>query len=397
MLTSFSRTDGTKDYLRIALFTGNQINVVDGVALTNQRLVRYLEKRGHHVAVFAPGATAKPALEPVGQFIPLPSLTFPIQREYRFALGLFAKQRAQLRHFQPDIIHIATPDWVGHQALRYGQSQGLPVVSAFHTNLVAYMRYTPIARHLQPLGWSILRNFYRKCQQIYVPTPSMMEELQRQGINRGLHLWARGIDHQQFSPHFRSDAWRRHLGIARQEPIVLFVARLRWQKGLRKLAKILQALQRTAIPHRSIIVGDGPALSWLQRELPQTIFLGMLRGEELSRAYASSDLFLYPSDTETFGNVVLEALASGLPIVGADAPGTRSLVIPEENGFLVTPTDLQGFVLRCQHLLANEPVRKQYAQASLKHAKSFHWDSTMEQLVGYYRQALQAQSLKAAG
>ncbi|MEE9382326.1 MAG: glycosyltransferase family 1 protein [Nannocystaceae bacterium] len=367
--------------------TGNYVNVVDGVALTLNRMVRFLERCGDEVAVFAPGA-ATPALEPAGQFIPVRAMSVGYQPEYRVALGLPRSARKRLDAFRPDLVHLATPDLLGWAGMYYARRHDLPVVTSFHSNIVSYMRYSAFLGPFQGLGWAYFRRFYRRCDQIYVPTPSMANELRRHGIGGTMRLWSRGVDTDRFSPARRSATWRLQHGIAPDEVAILFVARLRWEKGLRLLAEVFNTLDRRGLSFRPVIVGQGVGHEALRRWLPRAVMPGHLEGEQLAAAYASSDVFLYPCETDTFGNVTLEAMASGLPAVCADAPGAKSLVRHGETGWLAKPRDAESFAEHTAALLADVELRRRMADAALTHARRFTWDACMGRLADYYDECL---------
>lgn len=379
--------------LRVAVVNSNAVDVVDGVALTTRRLVQYLLEQGHEVAVFAPDGGRR-AVEPLGDFHALPSIPFVWQPEYRFAhFGRRAKR--EVADFGPDIVHLTTPDWSCHRAMSWALKNNVPIVGAFHSNLVSYFEFMPGLSRLQRIGWRIMRRFYRRCDRTLVPTPSMAEELRSEDVTDRITLWSRGVDHHRFNPKWRSMEWRRQHGVADDEQLVLFVARLRWEKGLKFLAEVIQNLEASGVAHKTMIVGDGVGDSWLRKNLPNTIFTGGLFGEDLSRAFASADLFLYPSETETFGNVMLEAMSSGVPVVGADAPGTRSVVVDGASGLMCRPRDLDDFVHNTCRLLVDDSLRRQLGAGALEHSNAFRWDTAMQAVVDCY-QDLVAQRQEAA-
>lgn len=388
---------------RIALFTGNYVNIVDGVALTLNRMVGHFLRRGKEVVVFGPEGPSR-ALAPTGEFVGLPSVPAPPQPEYRLATHMPRAARQRLRSFSPDLIHLATPDIIGMWGKAYGRRRKLPVVTSFHSNIVSYLNYVPVLKHFQRAGWGYFRRFYESCDHIYVPTQSMAQELRRHEIGvpspelgERLRLWPRGVDTQRFSPTKRDLAWRREMGIQDDERLVLFVARLRWEKGLETLAKSISLLEQAKIPHRSMIVGEGVAYEPLRKKLPNTLFTGKLEGDALARAYASADLFLYPSATETFGNVILEAMASGLPVVAADAPGSKSVVEPDVSALLASVDDAQSFFARSQALLADDALRERMAAAGLARSALFSWDAAMDGLLENYRSLAQLASSPGNG
>jgi glycosyltransferase involved in cell wall biosynthesis len=213
----------------------------------------------------------------------------------------------------------------------------------------------------------------------------MIDELRQDGLHDNFILWQRGVDADLFNPARRSQAWRQSLGIAPDEVVVLFVSRLVREKQLATLAGIFTRLKAQGVPFRSLVVGDGPERQMLEEACPDTIFTGTLQGEELARAYASGDIFVFPSDTETFGNVTLEAMASGLPCVCASAPGSQSLVVDGETGFLATPRDADSFTGYVRRLLEDPDLRHRMGIAARARSLSFSWSVPMEMLLNRYR------------
>lgn len=372
---------------RVALFTGNYNHIPDGVSLTLNRLVAHLEAQGDEVLVFGP-TVEEPPMEHEGTFLPVPSMPAPGRAEYRVSLWFRDEARRKLEAFDPDLVHIATPDLLGWQALRWAKQQGVPVVGSYHTHFSSYLKYYKL-QVLEPVVWAYLRRFYGQCEHVYVPSPSVADALTDHGIDDGIRLWTRGVDMDRFGLHRRSEDWRARHGFAPDDVVVTFVGRLVWEKGLDVFADVVRALERSGLPHRSLIVGDGPAQAALERRLPNTTFAGYLSGTELATAYASSDVFLFPSDTETFGNVTLEAMASGLPTICADATGSRGLVRHGETGFLVPPGDAAAFATRAAQLVSDTALRTRLGEEALAHAQAYSWNAVMNRLVTYYDEVLQ--------
>jgi glycosyltransferase involved in cell wall biosynthesis len=369
--------------VRIALFTGNYRSVVDGVSRTLHRVVEHLGRRGHRVLVFAPAGRGEPIAAP-GECVPVPSVSIPGRPEYRLSTGLGAAARARLAAHAPELIHVATPDPAGLAAQRLARRRRLPVVASFHTNYGAYLRYYR-AGWLAGALWGHLRRFYAPCRLVLVPSPSMLAELRARGFRGDLRLWVRGVDAEVFHPRHRDLAWRRRLGIGDGEVAVAFVSRLVREKGLDAFAAACEELARRGIAHRRLIVGAGPERARLARRLPDAVFTGQLEGADLARAYASADVFCFPSETETFGNVTLEAMAAGIPTVCADAPGSRQLVEDGASGFLAPSGALAGPLAR---LVADPALRARAAEAARARAETFSWEASMVQLDGLYREAL---------
>ncbi len=371
---------------RVALFTGAYNHIADGVSLTLNRLVDYLEQQGVSVRVFAP-TVDDPAIDHAGTLIPVPSVALPGRSEYRFTLGITPSVREELEAFDPTLYHIATPDLLGSHALSYAQDTGTPVVASYHTHFSSYLKYYHLDLFESAL-WSYLRNFYEQCEQVYVPSRAMAEILKEHGITNGLRLWERGVNTDRFTPQRRSMDWRQAHGIEDNEVVVSFVSRLVWEKGLDVYADVIRRLERQGVPHRSMIVGDGPARDELEERLPNTVFTGFLEGEELAQAYASSDVFLFPSDTETFGNVTLEAMASGLPTICANAVGSRDLVSDGTTGRLCPPEDIEAFADATRRLVLDDDLRARVSRAAHNRAKDFTWDAILGRMNGYYDEVL---------
>ena len=380
---------------RIALFTGAYNHIADGVSLTLNRLVSYLERQGAVVRVFAP-TVDDPPVDHAGTLVPIPSISAPGRSEYRVSMWLPRSVRKQLDAFRPTLFHIATPDLMGRHALHLARERNVPAVASYHTHFSSYLKYYGL-HLLEGAIWAYLRRFYRQCRHVYVPSPSMAAVLREHGITQGLRLWERGVDMSRFNPTRRSMDWRRAHGIQDEEVVVTFVSRLVWEKGLDVFADVIEQLNARGVPHRSMVVGDGPARDDLAERLPNTLFTGHLEDEKLACAYASSDVFLFPSDTETFGNVTLEAMASGLPTVCADATGSATLVNHGETGFLAPAGQASRFSEYVEQLLKDDDLRRRMGWQAARRARPYEWDAVMGRLMGYYDEILQPASAGGDG
>jgi glycosyltransferase involved in cell wall biosynthesis len=378
--------------LRIALITSSYDYIKDGVALTLNRLVRYLESQGVEVLVFAP-TSATPAFTPAGSVVYVPSIAMPGRPEYRIALGMPKAVRRRLKEFDPDIMHIAVPDLLGRRALKLAKKMQIPAVATYHTRYEAYLKHYWYLAALTGLLTAYLKRFYGACREVYVPSDSMADVLRADGLKDNFRLWPRGIDAARFDPGKRSMAWRARHGIGESELVIAHVSRLVREKRTDILAAALRQLQVLGVAHKVLIVGDGPEHAALQALLPEAVFTGALDGEELAIAYASADIFFFPSETESFGNVTLEAMASGLPCVCADATGSRSLVAPDETGLLAVPGRVAQFAAHLATLAGDAALRKRMGAAARERALGFSWDKTMARILGYYRDVLAADAL----
>ncbi len=369
--------------MRVALVTGSYNYIRDGVALTLNRLVAYLLAHNVEVKIFAP-VGKRPALEHAGDLCPVPSFAIPLRPEYRLARGLPRAQRDQLIAFAPDILHLATPDFMGHQAQKLGQRMGWPTVASYHTRYDTYLKYY----HLDVLyGWAkrLERDFYDACQEVFVPSQSMAEALRADGVTTILRLWPRGVDTQRFDPAKRSGDWRARRGLADDALAIAFVSRLVKEKRLDDFVEVVARLKANGIKCRALIVGDGPERQSLIQRLPDGIFEGFVVGEDLAIAYASADMFVFPSDTETFGSVTLEAMASGLPAICADATGSRSLVVAGVTGFLAPVGDAEAMAEAALSLARDPDLRRRMSGAARAHSLTFSWDEAMAGILERYR------------
>lgn len=370
----------------MALFTGNYNYIKDGVALTLNRLVAFLERRGVPVLVFAPVAET-PAFESVGELVPVPSFAIPTRKEYRIATGLPAAQRKQLEAFRPTLFHIAVPDILGYQALKLAERWNVPVVASYHTRYDTYLRFYGLGL-FEKLGQRYMRNFYNRVRRVYPPSESMAEIIRQDGQSQHVEVWARGVDSELFSPDKRDMTWRRSLGIADDEVAISFAGRLVKEKNVAIYMRVMNAIAAKRLKVKPLVIGDGPEMATMKSGLRNGVFAGFLHGEALARAYASSDIFFFPSESETFGNVTLEAMASGLPAVNAIASGSNSLVTEGETGHLVNARDEQGLAARLETLVRDESLRRTMGEAARQRALTFSWDHILSGLLDSYRTVL---------
>lgn len=368
--------------LRIALFSGNYNYVRDGANQALNRLVGYLLKSGASVRVYAP-TIDEPAFPPTGDLVSLPSFAIPGRSEYRFPLSLSPRIKRDLKKFRPNLIHISSPDIVGHRAVSYARARSLPVVASVHTRFETYPRYYGLA-FLEPAVEALLRRLYRRCDTIVAPSDSMAQLLRDQRMSYDVGIWTRGVDREIFSPTYRDMAWRRSLGIGDEEVVIGFVGRLVMEKGLDIYCETIEELERRGVAHRVMVVGEGPARAWFEARLNTAIFTGFQNGPDLGRAIASMDMLFNPSVTETFGNVTLEAMACALPVVAAIATGSESLVRNGESGRLIRPGAASEFADALQHYVLDPDDRHRAGKAGEATAERFAWDRVNQALVDTY-------------
>lgn len=368
--------------LRVAVFSGNYNYVKDGANQALNRLVGRMLARGLEPRVYSP-VVDEPAFEPVGTLIGVPSVPIPGRGEYRFALGLPRAVKADLEAFAPDIVHLSAPDWLGHDAKRWGQGRGLPVVASVHTRFETYFDYYKMG-FVRRGAERLLKSFYGDLTEIYAPSDSMADVLRREGYSDKVRIWSRGVDRHIFKPAARDMDWRRSLGIADEMPVIGFVGRLVLEKGLDIVAASIAELRARGVPHRLLVVGDGPARAEFEADVPGAVFAGFQTGAALGRAYAGFDMFLNPSVTETFGNVTLEAMACGVPPVAALATGSSSLVEDGVSGRLVAPGDVKAFADALQAYAEDPVLRAAHGAESLARAGAYDWDAINDSVIDRY-------------
>jgi glycosyltransferase involved in cell wall biosynthesis len=368
--------------LRVALFTGNYNYVRDGANQALNRLVSYLLAQGAAVRIYSP-RVEKPAFPSVGKVIGIPAIPVPGRGEYRIPLMIPPRVRRDITRFDPTILHIASPEILGHRAVTLARRRNLPVVASVHTRFETYPRYYGLT-FLEPVVEAALRRLYRRCDAIFAPSESMAQLLRDQRMSYDVGIWSRGVDREIFNPNRRSLEWRRGLGIQDDEIAIGFVGRLVMEKGLDVFADAIDQLAPRGLKHRVLVIGDGPAREWFQRRLPSAVFAGFQKGEDLGRAVASADMLFNPSVTETFGNVTLEAMAVGLPVIAARATGSESLVTDGVTGRLIAPGGARAFADALQYYCADHAARAAAGAAGLAMSERYGWDQVNQTLVDAY-------------
>jgi len=374
------------EQLRIALFSGNYNYVRDGANQALNRLVEFLLRQGAHVRVYAP-TVLEPAFEAIGDLVSVPAMAIPGRPEYRLPLRISPRVRRDLVAFAPNVVHVASPDIVSHRVISWARRRGVPVVASVHTRFETYLGYYHL-EWLEPSVRAILRRFYRRCDAIVAPAESTAAILRAQRMNPDISIWTRGIDRAQFNPERRSEAFRRSHGIADDEVVVGFLGRLVLEKGLDMFADSIDAAGALGVSPRVLVIGEGPARAWFAERLPQAIFTGELSGTDLAVALASTDVFLNPSITETFGNVTLEAMACGLPVVAAAASGATSLVRDGVTGILSAPGDIDGFAEALDAYARDPDLRARHGEAGLAVARTMDWDAINMAVMRVYERVI---------
>jgi len=375
--------------MRVALFTETFLPRTEGVTNTLCHVLEHLAARGHESLLFAPeGGPAQYANTPI---VGLRGWKFPPYPDFKLIPPL-APIRRPLCAFKPDVVHVLNPLSLGLGAIQQSRSLGLPVVASYHTDVPGFMQrwgYQLPSR----LMACYMRWLHNQADLNLCPSQVTLEALRRQGYRR-LKLWSRGVDTSLFHPSRRSAEWRVRLSDNNPEqPLLLFVGRLSYEKRIHWLHAVITALPEV----RVAIVGDGPARPGLQRLFfnAPVVFTGMLRGQDLAAAYASADIFVFPSANETLGNVVLEAMACGLPVVAPRAGGLLDHVVHGETGLLFEPENRDALVAAVQTLLEDPTLARGMGCAGRAWVEPRTWAAVLDGLLEDYHSLITARSAEA--
>ncbi len=362
--------------MRITIVTETYFPQVNGVSRTLGALVRHLTASGDEVQLIHPDYGE--SIDGHGQAHAVRSVRLPFYRELYLPLPPFGAVRRAIDAFRPDIVHIATEATLGLSVLRFARKRRLATVSSFHTNFDQYSRHYRVG-WLRSVIWRYLRWFHNRTRETYVPSRATIAQLEAMGFER-LVLWKRGVDAETFRPDRPGrDEIRRALGWTPEDVVIAHVSRIAPEKNVDYLADALSIVVARRPEVRVLMVGDGPSRGVLERRLGDSArFVGYRKGQELADHYAAADIFAFASLTETFGNVVLEAMASGLPVVAVRAGGVGETVRPGETGSLVEPSDPPDVLARELIRLVEQPgERRRLAEAARRYGESQSWSTIM--------------------
>ncbi len=370
--------------MKIALYAGTYVKDKDGAVRTMYQLVASFLKAGHEVMVWSPDVS--PADGRREKVTAMPSVPIPLYPEYK--LGFYtASTEKQLDAFEPDIVQISTPDIIGNRFLKYARKRGLPVVSVYHTDFPSYLGYYRLG-FAEDFVWKYLRKFYNVCDMLFVPTAEMKTRLESRGI-RNIEIWGRGIDREIFNTARRSAAVRKAWG-AEEKTVIAYAGRFVWYKDIHIVMEVYDSFSRSAYADDVLfaMIGSGPEEEELRRRMPNAVFPGYLVGTDLPEAYASSDLFLFPSTTEAFGNVVLEGFSSGLPAVVSDKGGCQELVGRSDGGFVAEAGNQEQFFNYCTQLIGDRELYSRKRQNGLDFAEKMSWPVINGALIERYKEII---------
>ncbi|MFN9872953.1 MAG: glycosyltransferase family 4 protein [Cyanobacteriota bacterium] len=369
--------------MKIVFFTETFLPKVDGIVTRLTKTVQHLVASGDEVLIFCPEGAPQSWMG--ARVVGVPAMPLPLYPELKLALPRPSVSEA-LEGFAPDLIHVVNPAVLGLGGIWLAKTRGIPLVASYHTHLPKYLEHYGMGM-LEPLLWELLKAAHNQAQLNLCTSSAMVDELSGKGIQHTA-LWQRGVDTELFRPALRSEAMRRRLHGRHDDTgnLLLYIGRLSAEKQIERIRPVLETLPNT----RLALVGDGPYRQQLERlfEGTPTTFVGYLAGEDLASAYASGDAFLFPSSTETLGLVLLEAMAAGCPVVGAQRGGIPDIVSDGVNGFLYDPDQEGSLTAAVANLLGAADTRHALRLAAREEAERWGWAAATEQLRSYYRQVL---------
>ena len=361
--------------MRIAYVTETFPPEVNGVALTVARTVRHLRERGHTVDLIRPRQAGDPVEPPSRAEWLTRGWPIPMYPDLRFGYASAGALRTRYRESRPDLVHIATPGPLGFEALRAARALNLPTSSDFRTNFHLYSRHYRLGA-LASVVLGALRWFHNRTERTFVPTKAGARELEAEGF-RHIAVVGRGVDTARFDPVRRSAELRSDWQAVDGAPVLLYVGRVAAEKNIELALRAFEALRLRQPSARMVVVGDGPLRESLEPAHPDVRFVGSQQGDALAASYASADLFVFPSLTETFGNVTLEALASGLPVVAFDTAAAGEHVEHGRSGLLVAPDDEAGFIDAVGALGLQPERMKEMGRSAVAAARRVRWDDVL--------------------
>jgi len=371
--------------LRIAIVTETFAPEINGVAMTLKRLAQGLRSRGHALQLISPQHPGRGRFVTAlgATWLSVAGLPLPGYSALRFGLPARRRVRRLWQAARPDVVYVATQGPLGWAAAREARRQGIPVVSGFHTNFHVYTRHYKLS-WLENTVTAYLRRFHNQTAGTLVPTVAQQSDLQRLGF-RNVDVLQRGVDSALYHPRRRDALLRAGWGVCKDDLAVIYVGRIAAEKNLALAVRAFRAIQKSCPGARFVLVGDGPLAGELWEENPDFIFCGAQCGLNLAQHYASGDLFLFPSLTETFGNVVLEAMASGLALVAYNRAAARVCVQHRENGWLVEPGDEAAFIEGAVALATDHALRANIRRAARVCAEAWAWPQVVDNFEQWLR------------
>ena len=373
--------------MKIAFFTETFLPKVDGIVTRLTKTIESLTKTGDEVIIFCPEGCPQEFMG--AKVIGVPAMPLPLYPELKLGLPGAAVSDA-LDSFKPDLIHVVNPAVLGLGGIWLAKTNGIPLVASYHTHLPKYLEHYGMGM-LEPLLWELLKAAHNQALLNLCTSTAMVKELSEKGI-QNTALWQRGVDTDTFRPDLRKNTMRKKLlgKFSDEGALLIYVGRLSAEKQIERIKPVLDALPKA----RLALVGDGPYRNQLEKifDGSPTTFVGYLAGEELASAYASGDAFLFPSSTETLGLVLLEAMAAGCPVVGANKGGIPDIITDGINGCLYDPdgdnNGTESLILATEKLLGDKSERQEMRNAARAEAERWGWPAATEQLRKFYQQIL---------
>lgn len=367
-----------KRIIKVAFFADILIKDFDGAIKTMYQLIERIPTDGFEYTFYA-GTAPKHRFK--HEVVKTPTIRIPFNISYKMAFPRLSRIKLllSLTKLNPDVVHITTPSALGFFGLSYAKKNNKPALSIYHTHFISYMKYyfkyAPfLIKSVESLIKKLYKSFYNQCDLVYVPTREIMNELQNYGVSRNvMKLWQRGIDSHLFNPS------KRDIGLIKKltendKPNILFVSRLVWEKNVETLFGIYDEIESQNMDVNFVIAGNGVAEEIARQRMPKAVFLGFLDHEKLAKVYASCDVFVFTSTSETYGNVVVEAMSSGCVPVIARGGGSQALVKDGETGFLCEPDNPADYIEKIKILLSNKDLKERMQKAGYKYALPLCWD-----------------------
>jgi glycosyltransferase involved in cell wall biosynthesis len=379
--------------MHIALVTETYPPEINGVAMTNQRLVRGLLKMGHRISLIKPYRVEVSRVTHESlQFYEVLGIPIPNYPGLKMGLPSPGELEQYLELCLPDIVHVATEGPLGFSSLRAARKLGIPVSSTFHTNFQDYCADYGAAFAGRGM-MAYLRWFHNQCELTTVPDPSLIERLEKDAVER-LVMLGRGADTELFSPDKRDEVLRNSWGADNKTPVALYVGRVAAEKDIPLVLKAWATARRACPELKMVVVGDGPVRKKLERMWPEVHFAGMRYDEDLARHYASADMFIFGSTSETFGNVVIEAMASGLVVVTYDYAAGKQFIQSGDNGYLVELANRDAFI-ECVSKTAAQATKMLTMRAAARAtAETYPWNTTIERFANLLKNATTGEEIK---
>jgi glycosyltransferase involved in cell wall biosynthesis len=371
-----------KRKIKIAFFADILVKDFDGASRTMFHIIERIPKDEFEFVFFC----GMPPKRDIGhEVFVVPSIPIPFNSTYKLAIPMFSwfSMRKRLKEFRPDVIHIASPSPLGDFAFQYKRSRDIPVITIYHTHFLSYISYylRPLPFLSNPAVKTIAygqKKFYDQSSLMYIPTMQMVHELHRYKFDTSkMKIWQRGMNHELFNPNKR-DIPRIKSITKNDKPNILFASRLVWEKNLATLIRIYRKSKIEGDKYNFIIAGDGVAHDKLKEKMPDAYMLGKVDHDSLAALYASADIFLFPSVSETYGNVVVEAMASGCPCIIARGGGSQSLVEHGKTGFLCEPEDEADYLSRINQVQEDHNLREDFISNGIEYTKTLNWDTLCE-------------------